>query len=98
MSKQIKYLYLITRKNELYNFFADDYMEIVVCALNEEEARKIFPNNKNVKVDENGNFYCDESYMNYAWEENIKNLVVKKIGIAEDDIELNSTVIYSFVS
>ena len=96
MSKQIKYLYLITRKNEPYNI-CDDYMEIVVCALNEEEAQKIFPN-KNVKVDENGNFYCDESYMNYAWEENIKNLVVKKIGVAEDDIELNSTVISSFVA
>jgi len=65
-------LYIISRKDSIS---WDEYIAAVVCAENEEEAKKIHPSGDNNRWNSNDNWVTIES------------VSVKKIGIADQEIK-----------
>lgn len=76
----MKNLYLLERSD--YCDY-DEYDSCVVCAISENEAKKIHPGPDNA-----GRF-------EEAWCK-LENVICKKIGTANDEIELNSVVLASY--
>lgn len=70
----------------------DTYSDAVVCAADEESARRIHPDGTDRKIDSEGYFLTEwdnkwerETYSNWCY--NIKDVSVVCIGEAEDDLD-----------
>jgi|GEM_PF-828567 hypothetical protein len=81
--KPMNYLYLLTRPDFCKY---DEYDSAIVCAANEEDAREIHPSGDN-------NDYNLVSWSGFTTKEKV---IIKRIGIADDDIEPNSVICASF--
>lgn len=68
-------LYLLTRKD--YKIDYDSYDSVVVCAENEDEAKKIHPS---------GNPSYG-SYQDFSWEKDLSKIIVTYIGEAEESLK-----------
>jgi hypothetical protein len=79
----MNYLYLLTRPDFCKY---DEYDSAIVCAANEEDAREIHPSGDN-------NDYNLVSWSGFTTKEKV---IIKRIGIADDDIEPNSVICASF--
>ena len=73
-------------------FSCDTYDSAIVCAENEDDARKIHPASNDIIVDNNGIFIALDNSNIWgidldSWCSNIKFVKVELIGIAKEDIK-----------
>jgi len=78
----MNYLYKLTRPDDCDY---DEYDSAIVCAANPDDARLIHPSGHNEEYDRNWNSFTSRD-----------RVIIKRIGIADDDLEQNSVICASY--